>query len=237
MGSSQNNTANDVASSAFGRNNTASGEASSAVGFNNTVSGVDSSAFGSGNTASGNNAIAMGTSSMAINDRTVAAGFNAVASGIDSMAYGTNSQALGADSVALGSNSVAVQDNAVSIGNPGNERRITNQAPGINPTDGVNVSQLNSMTNSLSARYDQITAANRRRASQGVAGAVAIASLPSIHETAHKYQISAGVGGFDGYAAAAIGLEMQPIENLQFRVAYAIAKNNNAIGGGLGFSW
>jgi len=93
------------------------------------------------------------------------------------------------------------------------------------------------MLNDVTAHFDNVTSGNRRRSSQGIAGAAAIAALPSIHETAHKYQLSAGVGGFDGYAAAAIGFEVQPVENLQFRVAYAIAKAHNVIGGGLGLSW
>ena len=44
--------------------------------------------------------------------------------------------------MALGANSIANQPNTVSVGAPGAERRITNVAPGIAPTDAVNVSQL-----------------------------------------------------------------------------------------------
>ncbi|WP_250471379.1 hypothetical protein [Caballeronia sp. GAFFF1] len=63
----------------------------------------------------------------------------AVASGTDSTAIGNGSKATGNNSVALGSGSVAGEDNTVSIGSAGNERRLTNVAPGVNGTDAANM--------------------------------------------------------------------------------------------------
>jgi len=60
------------------------------------------------------------------------------------VAIGQNSSvsANTSNAVALGSGSVANQSNTVSVGAPGAERRITNVAAGVKPTDAVNVSQL-----------------------------------------------------------------------------------------------
>jgi len=87
------------------------------------------------------------------------------ATGTDAVAIGGNAQATTANSVALGSNSVAnsttlatagfnpggsaisaatAAGGEVSVGAAGAERRITNVAAGLNATDAVNVSQLQS---------------------------------------------------------------------------------------------
>ncbi|MGY6152506.1 YadA family autotransporter adhesin [Paraburkholderia graminis] len=87
------------------------------------------------------------------------------ATGTDAVSIGGNAQATTANSVALGSNSVAnsatlatagfnpggsaisaatAAGGEVSVGAAGAERRITNLAAGQNPTDAVNVSQLQS---------------------------------------------------------------------------------------------
>ncbi|AXF12082.1 adhesin [Paraburkholderia graminis] len=87
------------------------------------------------------------------------------ATGTDAVAIGGNAQATTMNSVALGSNSVAnsttlatagfnpggstisaatAAGGEVSVGAAGAERRITNVAAGQNPTDAVNVSQLQS---------------------------------------------------------------------------------------------
>ncbi|MFM0241841.1 YadA family autotransporter adhesin, partial [Paraburkholderia phytofirmans] len=87
------------------------------------------------------------------------------ATGTDAVAIGGNASATTANSVALGSNSVAnsttlttagfnpggsaisaatAAGGEVSVGAAGKERRLTNVAAGLNATDAVNVSQLQS---------------------------------------------------------------------------------------------
>ena len=61
-----------------------------------------------------------------------------------------NSYQAADSSVALGQNSVATEANTVSVGRVGSERRITNVTAGINATDAVNVSQLQSVDSHLS---------------------------------------------------------------------------------------
>lgn len=78
--------------------------------------------------------------------------------------------------MAIGSGSVANVANTVSVGSPGNERRITNVAAGINATDAVNVGQLGSMSSGFSTALnnlqDQIMT-NQTEARRGIAAAVA----------------------------------------------------------------
>ncbi|MFC6972533.1 adhesin, partial [Paraburkholderia dipogonis] len=88
------------------------------------------------------------------------------ATGTDAVAIGGNASATTANSVALGSNSTAnsatlttagftpvggtaisaatAAGGEVSVGAAGKERRVTNVAAGLNATDAVNVSQLQS---------------------------------------------------------------------------------------------
>jgi hypothetical protein len=79
-------------------------------------------------------------------NNSVALGAGADAPGTVSGAYqtalGSNAKASGNSSVAVGYNSQATTANEFSIGAPGAERTITNVAPGVNPTDAVNMSQL-----------------------------------------------------------------------------------------------
>jgi autotransporter adhesin len=66
-------------------------------------------------------------------------------------AIGAYSTASGTNSVALGQLSVADQDNTVSVGSATSQRRITNVAAGVDPTDAVNLSQLQAATASAAA--------------------------------------------------------------------------------------
>jgi autotransporter adhesin len=119
----------------------------------------------------------------------------AVASGTDSTALGNGSKATGNNSVALGSGSVADEDNTVSIGSKGNERRLTNVAPGINGTDGVNMNQLNAVQSNV----DTVA----RQAFSGVAAAMAMPNLTPSQPG--KTVVAAGVANYKGYTAMGIG--------------------------------
>jgi trimeric autotransporter adhesin len=119
----------------------------------------------------------------------------ASATGTGAMAIGDGANASGANSVALGTGSVADQDNTVSVGSPGNERRITNVAPGINGTDAANMNQLNLVQNNVN------TVA--RQSFSGVAAAMA---MPSLTPSAPgKTVVAAGVGNYKGYSAVGVG--------------------------------
>ncbi|MDH7930204.1 YadA-like family protein [Escherichia coli] len=80
-------------------------------------------------------------------------GADANAQGKDSVAIGSGSIAAADNSVALGTGSVADEENTISVGSSTNQRRITNVAAGVNATDAVNVSQLES-SEAGGVRYD-----------------------------------------------------------------------------------
>jgi hypothetical protein len=80
--------------------------------------------------------------------KTNMSGAPASASGANSLALGADSSATGSNSIAIGAGSVASEDNTVSIGSATVQRRITGLAPGMSPTDAVNVEQMKSEVSS-----------------------------------------------------------------------------------------
>jgi trimeric autotransporter adhesin len=155
----------------------------SALGQTATASGVGATAVGFGSIASGANSTASGQSSVASGSQSSAFGAGAIASGTGAVAIGVGASASAPNAVALGAGSVASLANTVSVGAPGGERRITNVAAGINPTDAVNVSQLNSLASSLSANFQSLQTQIEdvdKRARRGIAAAAAISSIPVV---------------------------------------------------------
>lgn len=138
-----------IMSSVYG-GDTASGADSAAVGNEATATGFDSAAI-TASTATGSQSRALGLASTADGSTSAATGAASAAFGVGATASGTGSVALGAFSSATGQGSVALGDGStdggqagvVSVGGPQNQRRITNVAPGIAPSDAVNVGQMN----------------------------------------------------------------------------------------------
>jgi autotransporter adhesin len=98
--------------------------------------------------------------------------------------------------------------NTVSVGAPGGERRITNVAAGINQTDAVNVSQLQTFAagfqTQIGGLQSQITA-NNIEARRGIAAAAALS--PAIMPTAPgKTNVSINGGFFQGESGVGIGV-------------------------------
>ena len=116
------------------------------------------------------------------------------------MAIGAGSAVNAANAVAIGAGSVANDPNTVSFGSPGNERRLENVAPGINPTDAVNVSQLTSTATGI---YNSLHVVSER-ADAGVAGAVAAVNIPQSILPGHA-SFGMGVGVRGDQAALALG--------------------------------
>ena len=112
------------------------------------------------------------------------------------MAVGFNAQATASNSVALGANSVADQPNTVSVGSVGHERRITNVAPGVAPTDAANMSQLNAVSNQIGDVA--------RIAYSGTALSLAMSGAYQRTPAAGKSVLGAGVGVYKGYSAIAL---------------------------------
>lgn len=197
----------------------ASGDETTAIGADAQASGLRGMAFGNESRASGAESIAM---------RGVAAATNSIAIG-----DGSSVQAAATNAVALGSGSVATQANTVSVGSAGNERRITNVAPGVDGTDAVNVDQLNAVAvggaapiveqlagrmGSLESRLDEVTS-NSYRGIAGVAAmAVAMPTAPG------RTAVNMGVGYYEGYSAVGGS------------VTYLSASGRYNVSGGLSYS-
>jgi autotransporter adhesin len=184
---------------AAGVNAAASGNDSTAIGSNAMASGDNATAAGSHSTASGDSAVAFGGNAAATGSNAVAIGGNSQASGNSSVSFGGNSSATADNSVALGANSVADEANTVSVGSAGNERRVTNVAPGVNGTDATNVNRLNALRNDVSTSMTSL----RRAALGGVAAAMAMPNL--MPSSPGKTVVGAGVANYKGYNAFAAG--------------------------------
>lgn len=136
--------------------------------------------------------VAIGHNARAIADPATAVGDNSLASGNDSVAIGASAQATANRAVAVGAFSVADQPNTVSVGSPGNERRITNVAPGINPTDAVNVTQLRDV---------------QRIAYSGTAMSLAMAGAVMPDLAGGEFGVGVGLGNYKGYSAVALRVQ------------------------------
>ncbi|WP_176079647.1 YadA-like family protein [Paraburkholderia tropica] len=174
-----------------------------------------------------------------------AAGANAVASGANAVALGANTQATGANSVALGADSVADRDNAVSVGSAGNERQITNVAPGTAGTDAANMNQLNAMAAQGQGYVDQRIAGVqnqisdvRRDAFGAAAAAMAVAGLPQPTEPGRTMVAAAGsrIGGQTGMA---LGVSYVTRNNRWVAKASASSSSqgNTGVTLGAGYQW
>ncbi|WP_272900292.1 YadA-like family protein [Pseudomonas sp. ADAK2] len=166
------------------------------------ATGVDSIAGGAGAMASGKNSAAVGTQSQA--------------SGENSVALGNGAKASAKNATALGANAVADRENSVSVGSVGNERQLTNIAAGTSGTDAVNVDQL---TKSVAGITDNANAYTDQRYSElkndikkqdetlsaGIAGAMAMASLPQSYSPGAS-MTTAAASTYRGQAALAFGV-------------------------------
>ncbi|MEM5382914.1 YadA-like family protein [Paraburkholderia phymatum] len=200
-----------------------------AYGSQSLAQDTNTTAIGFRATAMNEGSVALGYQSRALGDPTVAVGANTIASGSNAVALGANASATAPSSVAIGANSIADQPNTVSVGSPGNERRITNVAPGINPTDAVNVSQLQGVQRDVNnvARY----------AYSGVAMAGALAGLPQV-EAGKTFQIGAGVGSYGGYAALALGASAHVTQSTVVKLGVSATGGSRVlVNAGMGYSW
>ena len=191
---------------------TAYGAYAQALAPNATAIGYRSVASFAGGVAVGNNARATADPATAIGD-------SSLASGNDSVAIGANAQATATRAVAIGAGSVAADPNTVSVGSAGNERRITNVAAGINPTDAVNLSQLRDVS---------------RVAYSGTAMSFALngAVMPPLDPG--EKGLGIGLGAYKGYSAVA--LQFKSISTLGYR-AWGVGVTTTGREWGLQLGW
>ncbi|WP_288847944.1 hypothetical protein, partial [uncultured Sneathia sp.] len=150
------------------------GEYGLTLGSNAYSIGDNSMTIGSLSLSEGENSLALGVISYAKGDNSMAIGTESISKANNSMAIGIGAKANLENSLALGNKSITdyqtdwlgkpgyVPEGAISlpsstnvgvisVGSIGQERRITNVAAGYRDTDAVNVSQLKSVEDKLSA--------------------------------------------------------------------------------------
>ncbi|WP_414135482.1 YadA family autotransporter adhesin [Burkholderia territorii] len=189
---------------------------------------MNSTAEGQGAIASGKNSKADGQAAAATGDNSTALGQGSTASGVNTTAVGQGSMASAPNSVAIGTGSVASAPNTVSFGSPGNERRLTNVAPGINGTDAVNMNQLWGVQSTV----NEVA----RRAYSGVAAATALTMIPEV-DPGKTIAVGIGGGSYQGYSASAIGVSVRFSDNLKAKLGVGISGNGSTYGGGVSYQW
>ncbi|MFM0340498.1 YadA-like family protein [Paraburkholderia fungorum] len=153
------------------------------------------------------------------------AGNAAQANGNQSVAIGGGAKAGATNSVAIGEGSVADQANTVSIGSAGNERRITNVAPGQAPGDAVNMQQFQGGISDL-----------QRNAYSGTASAIALTMVPEV-DANKNLAIGIGTAGYKGYQAVAVGLSARVTQSLKVKLGAGISSAATTVGAGAAYQW
>jgi autotransporter adhesin len=227
---------------AIGTNSVASQSGAIAMGFNAAATGVNAIAIGSGATATGS--IATGANSAAANGG-AAYGDNSVATGANAAAFGTGAQATAANSVAIGAGSVASAANTVSVGAPGAERRVTNVAAGIAPTDAANMGQLNSMASGFQSQVSGLQTQindNNHEARAGTAIALALGGTANL-QPGRRFALSASYGNFQGSNALGVGATALLYDTrshaVTFNAGVGLSMDTNVVGtrGAVSLQW
>jgi trimeric autotransporter adhesin len=201
-----------------------------AIGSQSLAQDTNTTAIGFRATAQHDGSVAIGYQAQAIADPATAIGSNSLASGNNSVALGASAQATASGSVALGAGSVADQDNTVSVGSPGNERRITNVAPGVNPTDAVNMQQLQSVQSNVNDVA--------RHAYSGIAMAMAMSGtyLPTLNPG--EQTLGVGTGEYQGYGALAITFKgLSGNGRWGYGAGIATTGRDVGVNAGVGWKW
>lgn len=139
----------------------AKGEESLAIGNATKADGKNSMAIGTSAWIKGEDSIGIGHSSKADSRESVAIGRGATVKVMNSVAIGAGSYAEGRlqDTVALfsGSKQTDTKSGIVSFGYTNRERRLTNVAGGVNPTDAANIAQLQALSEQIGYTTDAAT--------------------------------------------------------------------------------
>ena len=113
--------------------------------------------------------------------------------------------------------------------NNGNNQ-IKGVAPGTDPTDAVNVSQLNASNANTSQAINQLAGEVQH---VGAHAAAMAALKPIQYDPLEPTQVMAGVGNYRGETAAALGLAHYTNENTMFNVGVSVGGNHNMVNAGV----
>lgn len=128
-----------------------------------------------------------------------------------------------------GTHAVEVSNSNVSMGG----QQIHDVAPGTQPTDAVNVSQLGGVVSGVNNAITRLDS----RVDRVGAGASALAALhPLEFDPEDKLNFAAGFGHYRSANAAAIGAFYQPTESVRFNVGGSFGGGENMVNAGVTFS-
>ena len=245
FGNNGNTTATGTTTLGQGANN-GNTQGSTIVGNNASATKDNSTVIGNSATSNGTGGIAIGKNAVANNDGAIAVGHNSQVNGMDSVALGHNATSDAKNSVALGANSINDRDNTVSVGSKGNERQVTYVADGINAFDAVNVRQMqrevarldamDHLQNQVIMRHEQQldmmgykVEKLETNMSRGIAGAVALSSIPAAQTG--KHALGFGSGFFNGESSVSLGytgsLETSDKNIVSIKAGMAFAPGGN----------
>ncbi|MFU2048354.1 YadA-like family protein [Avibacterium gallinarum] len=156
---------------------------------------------------------------------------------VDSVAAGNT--VVNNDGVTIGTGDKAVSLTQNGLNNGGN--RITNVAPGKDPTDAVNVAQLSNVANHLDNKVNKVAGDMKRmdkKLRAGIAGAAALGMLPQPTRPG-KSMVSVGGTTYRNESAVALGVSrVSDNEKWVIKVgASANTRNNYIVGGSVGYQW
>uniref|UniRef100_UPI000479F1EB YadA-like family protein n=1 Tax=Ignatzschineria larvae TaxID=112009 RepID=UPI000479F1EB len=146
----------------------------------------------------------------------------------------------------------AGKTNTISFANGSVARKVTGVAPGeisATSTDAINGSQLhvvkedinniNYTLNHYNTRMNNIEKTvhqNRKMASAGIAGAMAMSSIPYIEYS--KYSFGMGLGYYDNESAVSLGVQGKLTDRSRFRLQMSYdTQNKIGVGVGIAFEW
>ncbi|MNK47884.1 Adhesin YadA precursor [compost metagenome] len=202
----------------------ATGTGATALGTNATAHGDNTTAMGNGAQARYAGSVAIGAGAKALADPTTAVGNDAVATGNNAVALGANTLAAGSNSVALGQGSVATRDNSVSVGNAatGQTRSIANVAPGVLPTDAVNLQQAQQLTAAAVSEA-------RSFAAKGVAAAMAMGDAP-MPSAPGKTSWAAQLANYKGHSAMGASVVHRLATDMPLALSAGVSGSSGSVG-------
>jgi trimeric autotransporter adhesin len=247
--SGENSIAIGTNSSATGTNDiaiggTASGDNSVVIGGeayngNNTVIGINSYSEATNGTAVGDNARVevSATGGIAIG---ASARVNSGATGSIAIGQSATVNSDVTNAVAIGQNSVADQNDTVSVGSSGSERRITNVADGVDPTDAATVEQLQAAMGGFSSGYDEVMSHVNKldnRVSDLGALTSAMSALVPNSRAGGNTQISVGAGYYRDSTAVAAGLFHYFTDNILVNAGVSTSLRHSETTGRVGVTY
>ena len=118
---------------------------------------------------------------------------------------------------------VSLTENGLNNGN----NTITNVAPGINGTDGVNVNQLRNAMHSVDGKIADV----------GAASAAMAGLKPLQYDPLEPTQVLAAVGNYKGSTAAAIGIAHYTNESTMLHMGVSLGGHDNMVNAGVSYKF